>query len=119
MNRSHIFEDVSIIDEHTIKLQKKDEKKAKKGAKRDQKQQQVLQTPRSSRPTERGLLSSERAGDKDAGEDDSEEEFHRDKNEIAMEELKEVDMNYLINEDSDADDMFQNSANKKKKNVGK
>ena len=58
-----------------------------------------------------------RSGDKDAGEDDSEEEFHRDKNHVAMEELKEVDMNYLINEDSDADDMYQNSASKKKKNT--
>ena len=34
-----------------------------------------------------------------------------------MEELKEVDMNYLINEDSDADDIYQNSASKKKKNT--
>ena len=61
------------------------------------------------------MLSNDRAGDKDAGEDDSEEEFHRDKNQAAMEELKEVDMNYLINEESDADDMYQGSANKKKK----
>ena len=63
------------------------------------------------------MLSSARAGDKDAGEGDSEEEFHRDKNQVAMEELKEVDMNYLINEDSDADDIYQNSASKKKKNT--
>ena len=39
-----------------------------------------------------------------------------DKNQVAMEELKEVDMNYLINEDSDADEMFQLAAVKKKTN---